>query len=141
MTDYKNARCVCTNRKVPNDEGTDCVCPPEHDALGDNCIPRDENFGENYNDDNFQRYLCRAFGGKVPDADDQTVFPSQLNICSEMDRHDTFCIVGSTDAFPCRGLFKHLRECNLTYNRPAVNMFFCGEKCEEGETAIGAACR
>ena len=61
-------------------------------------------------------------------------------ICSGMDSNDTFCIIDSADAFPCRGLFKHLRSCNLQFNRKALNPFFCGEKCGV-QKAVGSECR
>ena len=52
-------------------------------------------------------------------------------VCSNVDRNDTFCIAGSRAAFPCRGLFRHVWKCN-TYNRPALNPFFCGARCAGG---------
>ena len=55
-------------------------------------------------------------------------------ICSNVDRNDTFCIAGSRAAFPCRGLFRHVWKCN-TYNRPALNPFFCGARCAGGANA------
>ena len=61
-------------------------------------------------------------------------------ICSGMDSNDTFCIIDSADAFPCRGLFKHLRSCNVQFNRKALNPFFCGEKCG-AQKAVGSECR
>ena len=61
-------------------------------------------------------------------------------ICSGMDANDTFCIIGSDEGFPCRGLFKHLRSCNVDFNRKALNPFFCGEKCG-GMEAFGSGCR
>ena len=58
-----------------------------------------------------------------------------------MDRNDTFCIVGAAEALPCRGLFKHVIECNAKYNRPALNPFFCGAKCGAfPNKARGARC-
>ena len=63
-----------------------------------------------------------------------------VHTCAGMDKNDTFCMLNSADAFPCRGLFKHLRACNVKYNRPALNPFFCGGECESGEKAVGAQC-
>ena len=60
-------------------------------------------------------------------------------VCSNVDRNDTFCIAGSRAAFPCRGLFRHVWKCN-TYNRPALNPFFCGERCEGENMARGREC-
>ena len=67
---------------------------------------------------------CRALGGEV-------VTLNAQEICSGIDKNDTFCIVGSADAFPCRGFYKHVIACNA-YDRPALNPFFCGEKCMRG---------
>ena len=61
-------------------------------------------------------------------------------VCSNVDRNDTFCIAGSRAAFPCRGLFRHVWKCN-TYNRPALNPFFCGARCAGGANmARGREC-
>ena len=59
----------------------------------------------------------RVFGGRMRGAEGGPA------TCSNIDHNGTFCIVGSRAAFPCRGLFKHVWQCN-TYNRPALNMFF-----------------
>ena len=132
LTRDDNGQCVlqCEPPKVANDDKTECVCPADYRALGDNCIPDAENFGGDVS----QQYLCRAFGGTLQMA-------GNGEACSGMDRRDTFCIVDSVGAFPCRGLFKHLRACNLDYQRPAFDMFFCGAKCGSGRTAVGAECR
>ena len=55
-------------------------------------------------------------------------------VCSGMDANDTFCIMDSAAGFPCRGLFKHLRSCNVEFNRKALNPFFLrGEvRCAKG---------
>ena len=66
--------------------------------------------------------FCRQRGGTVQTADNQ-------EICSDVDANDTFCIIGSADAFPCQGLLKHVSLCNDEYRRPALNPFFCGRKC------------
>ena len=79
--------------------------------------------------------LCSDLGGKV-----ETGVAGE-SVCSEIDANDTFCIVGSSDALPCRGLFKHVIVCNDTYTRPALNPFFCGARCDEAtEKARGARC-
>ena len=67
--------------------------------------------------------LCEQLGGNV----ERTA--NGENVCSGMDRNDTFCIVGAAEALPCRGLFKHVIRCNADYNRPALNPFFCGAPC------------
>ena len=63
-------------------------------------------------------------------------------VCSGIDRNGTFCIVGSDDAFPCEGFYKHVAGCNNDYRRVALNPFFCGEVCREDEHkfAKGAFC-
>ena len=60
--------------------------------------------------------------------------------CLNLDQSGTVCVLGSPDFFPCRGLLKHLRICNLVYNRPAVNPFICAPRCQPGERARGAGC-
>ena len=78
--------------------------------------------------------LCEQLGGTLETSENEEV-------CSNLDANDTFCMIGSADAFPCRGLFKHVIKCNAEYNRPALNPFFCGEKCDEafGENFPGKA--
>ena len=79
--------------------------------------------------------LCADLGGKIEND------AAGENVCSEIDVNDTFCIVGSSDAFPCRGLFKHVILCNDEYERPALNPFFCGARCDAAtEKARGARC-
>ena len=74
---------------------------------------------------------CEKFGGKLENSD---------RICSEIDINDTFCIVGSKDALPCRGLFIHVHWCNY-YNRPALDPFHCAGACDkDGEYACGREC-
>ena len=63
-----------------------------------------------------------------------------VEVCSGIDIQGTFCLVGSRDAFPCRGLFKHVRRCN-DFNRPALNPFICDIECPGGgKTARGRYC-
>ena len=78
--------------------------------------------------------LCEQLGGTLETSENKEV-------CSNLDANDTFCIIGSADAFPCQGLFKHVIQCN-NYNRsrPALNPFFCGEPCASGEKARGRRC-
>ena len=79
--------------------------------------------------------LCADLGGKVENA------PTGESICSEIDLNDTFCVVGADEAFPCRGLFKHVLLCNAAYERPALNPFFCGARCDaSSEKARGGRC-
>ena len=78
---------------------------------------------------------CRMHGGEV-----RIDSGSGTRICLGLDRSGTFCLVDSGDAFPCRGLFKHVRRCNDVYHRPALNAFICGERCGADETARGRGC-
>ena len=78
---------------------------------------------------------CRMLGGEV-----QIHSATGIRVCSGIDKNGTFCLVDSEDAYPCRGLFHHVRVCNDDYNRPALNPFFCGARCGEME-AVGAGCR
>ena len=78
---------------------------------------------------------CRMRGGEV-----RIDSGSGTRICLGLDRSGTFCLVDSGGAFPCRGLFKHVRRCNDVYHRPALNAFICGERCGADETARGNGC-
>ena len=78
---------------------------------------------------------CRMRGGEV-----RIDSGSGTRICLGLDRSGTFCLVDSGDAFPCRGLFKHVRRCNDVYHRPALNAFICGARCGADETARGNGC-
>ena len=77
---------------------------------------------------------CRMLGGEV-----QIHSATGIRICSGIDKNGTFCLVDSSDAYPCRGLFRHVRTCNDDYNRPALNPFFCGPECGN-QSARGAKC-
>ena len=78
---------------------------------------------------------CRMRGGEV-----RIDSGSGTRICLGLDQSGTFCLVDSGDAFPCRGLFKHVRRCNDVYHRPALNAFICGARCGANETARGRGC-
>ena len=79
--------------------------------------------------------LCLQLGGKLQTMDGGKV-------CSEVDESGTFCIVGSADAFPCRGLYKRVIACNGAYNRPAQNPFVCGPRCDaQTQKALGGECK
>ena len=84
-----------------------------------------------------QADVCLALRRK----NDQILEGVEQRVCSGIDKIDTFCILDSTFALPCRGLLKHVLQCNLAYNRPAEDMFFCGPKCPPGQNAVGAECR
>ena len=78
---------------------------------------------------------CRMRGGEV-----RIDSGSGTRICLGLDQSGTFCLVDSGGAFPCRGLFKHVRRCNDVYHRPALNAFICGARCGANETARGRSC-
>ena len=78
---------------------------------------------------------CRMRGGEV-----RIDSGSGTRICLGLDQSGTFCLVDSGDAFPCRGLFKHVRLCNDSYNRPALNPFICAARCDTDKTARGNDC-
>ena len=77
---------------------------------------------------------CRMLGGEV-----QIHSATGIRVCSGIDKNDTFCLVDSGDAYPCRGLFRHVRTCNDDYNRRALNPFFCGAQCG-AQKAVGKDC-
>ena len=106
---------------------TECGCGPDASLLGGVCVRTSGDFRL------LDEVLCGAFGGTVRIA-------TGGKVCSGIDDNGTFCIINSNEAFPCRGLFKHLRTCNLTHNRPALNPFFCGENCGV-QKAVGSGCR
>ena len=107
---------------------TECGCESGASVFSDVCISDDGDLGLS------DELLCGAFGGTVRTA------TGGKEVCSGMDVNDTFCIMDSAVGFPCRGLFKHLRSCNLQFNRKALNPFFCGEKCG-AQKAVGSECR
>ena len=107
---------------------TECGCFGDTAARGGGCVPLSGDFGSLSDE-----VLCGAFGGTVQMA------TGGKEVCSGMDANDTFCIMDSAVGFPCRGLFKHLRTCNLTHNRPALNPFFCGARCG-AQKAVGSKC-
>ena len=49
--------------------------------------------------------------------------------CRGVDISGTFCLLGSLEVFPCRGLFTRARDCNIKYNRPLLNPFLCAPPC------------
>ena len=122
--------CVCGVNRERNETTGECVCPTDTGwEVGGVCVKR---IGEFVNAD---RDLCRAFGGTVQMEGDGEV-------CRNLDEAGTFCILDSAApyAFPCQGLFKHLRTCNLLERpRPALNPFVCNTVCVSG-TAQGGSC-
>ena len=106
---------------------TECGCGSGASLFNDACIREEGDLGL------ADEVLCGVFGGTVQTA-------TGGDVCSGMDANDTFCIMDSAVGFPCRGLFKHLRSCNVQFNRKALNPFFCGENCG-AQKAVGSECR
>ena len=126
----ETGECVCATNRERNSETGECVCPMDTGwEVGGVCVKRAGDFV------NADEDLCRAFGGTVQMEGDGEV-------CAGLDQAGTFCILDSAApyAFPCRGLFKHLRTCNLLYQRPALNPFVCDEKCPGGANGKGMGC-
>ena len=95
-----------------------------------------------HNSPNLAQYrspsMCADLGGTLQEVDSQWV-------CKGLDRAGTLCVVGAGDVFPCRGLFRHVIQCNDVYNRPALNPFICDAVCRPtvapwGIKARGANC-
>ena len=81
---------------------------------------------------NYDSQLCTTLGG--------TVLPvAGEDVCTQIDATGTFCIVGSDDVFPCRGLYKHVLFCH-NLDRPAINPFICGAVCANG-APLGGICQ
>ena len=60
--------------------------------------------------------------------------------CRGVDKSGTFCLLGSLEVFPCRGLFTRARDCNIKYNRPLLNPFLCAPRCRFTTTSRGPTC-
>ena len=125
--------CLCPDpdEQGLDDDGMCAACPTNFDTmiLNRRCVPEDEkDIGKAS-----EKVLCEAFGGAVEDG------TGGGSVCSGMDANDTFCVIDSTEGFPCRGLLKHLYTCNVQHNRKALNPFFCGAKCDERQ-AVGSDC-
>ena len=102
----------------------ECVCNSSTNyEVGTLCLPRAGDFGGAP-----EKEICAAFGGVVQDD----------AACSEIDMNDTFCFLDSPDAFPCAGLFRHVRACNLT-GRKALDPWHCAGHCGAAK-ARGRAC-
>ena len=106
---------------------------PTHGAL----LPEDRYYASSETERYRNPVLCTDLGGTLQEVDGEWV-------CKGLDNTGTFCIVGSEDAFPCRGLFRRVIECNDAYNRLVLNPFICGAVCRPGATwevkARGANC-
>ena len=109
------------------------ICPTNYSNKNRDCILHDENPPlPDYA--NSPEGCEEVFGGR------RRLQTGGVEVCSGIDIQGTFCLVGSRDAFPCRGLFKHVRRCN-GFHRPALNPFICGVECTGGgNTARGRYC-
>ena len=99
-----------------------CLCPSPNVGSGNNC-ERGDTPAE-----------CEKLGGDL-----QAAGGEADRICSGVDWNDTFCILGSVDAFPCAYFFAHVKECNAL-NRPALDPWHCGPVCPNRGFACGAKC-
>ena len=61
--------------------------------------------------------------------EETVIIPDMPYACRGVDKSGTFCLLGSTAVFPCRGLFTRARDCNIKYNRPLLNPFLCAGTC------------
>ena len=77
---------------------------------------------------------CERLGGEL-----QAAGGEDNRICSGVDWNDTFCILGSVDAFPCAYFFAHVKACNAL-DRPALDPWHCGPVCPNRGFATGAKC-
>ena len=85
--------------------------------------------------ENFEgKDCCSKFDGALQPTPDPRYWA-----CSEIDINDTFCFTGVKTAFPCAGLYQHVQSCN-GYNRPALDPFYCAQRCPLGHNAVGAKC-
>ena len=130
----KENECVCkTAGHLIFGEAPNRVCAPPticpKGYRGDDCIPASVKSNINAAAMNASDACHKIFGGLTRTAG------NNQKVCTQIDRNDTFCIVDSRDAFPCRGLFNHIWKCNQA-NRPALNPFFCGAPCEGGENMV-----
>ena len=117
--------CVCGEGRTENDDG-ECVCGDGTAEMGELCIPEEGVFGGVSGGVASQVDLCRAFRGEVLEEN------SVAYGCRGLDAVGTFCLLGSADAFPCRGLFLRARDCNIGYDRPLLNPFVCAGACPSG---------
>ena len=97
-------------------------CPPTHGEINGACVHRAERLPEN------EQTCQNLLRGDWADE----------GVCSGIDINDTFCLANSPRAFPCLGLFNHVRACNLL-GRPALDPWHCAAACPS-RRAAGARC-
>ena len=87
-------------------------------------LPEERYYASQLQDRYRNPVLCADLGGTLQEVGGEWV-------CQGLDGAGTFCIVGSQDVFPCRGLFRHVIQCNDVYNRSALNPFICDGVCQQ----------
>ena len=87
-------------------------------------LPEERYYASQLQDRYRNPVLCADLGGTLQEVGGEWV-------CQGLDGAGTFCIVGSQDVFPCRGLFRHVIQCNDVYNRSALNPFICEGVCQQ----------
>ena len=122
--------CAAINKKEPPGGFGGCgSCLDDSTEIEGDCVRRDGDFRRSPH-----RTVCEDYlGGRV----------AQNVVCLGVDEEGTFCVMGSRDVFPCRGFFRHVLRCNLTYNRVGLNPFACGMSCGDptaDRIARGARC-
>ena len=91
-------------------------------------LPEERYYASQLQDRYRNPVLCTDLGGTLQEVGGEWV-------CQGLDGAGTFCIVGSQDVFPCRGLFRHVIQCNDVYNRSALNPFICDGVCQQSGAA------
>ena len=126
--------CICGGGRTENANG-ECVCAEGKAEMGGVCVPEEGAFGGSAGGVAGQVELCEAFGGEVLEEGEVAYG------CRGLDEAGTFCLLGSEEVFPCRGLFLRARDCNVGYGRPRplLNPFICGSVCPS-QTARGRHC-
>ena len=122
--------CAAINKKEPPGGFGGCgSCLDDSTEIEGDCVRRDGDFRRSPH-----RTVCEDYlGGRV----------ERNVVCLGVDEEGTFCVMGSLDVFPCRGFFRHVLRCNLTYNRVGLNPFACGMSCGDptaDRIARGARC-
>ena len=128
-----NDKCVCATAGhvimggPPARCAAPTICP--RDYAGGDCLPHPRGGKMEEEVTNAPSTCGGIFGGTLRDG----------RICSGIDINDTFCIVGSRRAFPCAGLYEHVRLCN-SIGRPALDPWHCAGSCGPGKMARGRKC-
>ena len=129
-----NDKCVCetAGHRIFGDApdrrcAAPAICPDGY--AGEDCAPHPRGGKMEADMANAPSTCEKIFGGYLRDD----------VICSRIDINDTFCIAGSLRAFPCAGLYEHVRLCN-SMGRPALDPWHCGAVCDAGKMARGRKC-